>query len=52
MVFKNSNVVASTLNAKRVKVVALPQELLCDSDVFALKPIFIKVGVYMVQIQD
>ena len=52
MTFKNINMVVSTLNVKCVRVVALPQELLCDSDVFALKLIFIKVGVYMAQIQD
>ena len=50
MSFKNINMVVSTLNVKRV--VALPRELLCDSDFSALKLIFIKVGVYMAQIQD
>ena len=49
MAVKNINMVVSTLNVKRVKVVALPQKLLCDSDVFALKLIFLKVGVYMAQ---
>ena len=29
MAFKNINMVVSTLNVKCVKVVALPQELLC-----------------------
>ena len=52
MGLKNINIVVSTLNVKHVKVVALPQELLRNSDVFALKLIFIKVGVYMAQIQD
>ena len=52
MAFKNINMVVSTLNVKCVKVVALTQELLRDSDVFALKLVFIKVGVYMAQIQD
>ena len=42
--------VVGTLNVKRV--VALPQELLRDSDVFALKLMFIKVGVYMAKFQD
>ena len=44
----NINMVVSTLNVKCIKVVALPQELLCDSDVFALKLVFIKVRVYIV----
>ena len=48
----NINMVVSTLNVKCIKVVALPQELLCDSDVFAFELIFIKMGVYMAQIQD
>ena len=52
MAFKNINMVVSTLNVKCVKVVALTQELLCDSDVFTLKLVFIKVGVYMAQNQD
>ena len=52
MALKNINMVVSTLNVKCVQVLALPQELLCDSDVFALKLVFIKVGVYMAEIQD
>ena len=44
----NINMVVSTLNVKCIKVVALPQELLCDSDVFALKLVFIKVRVYII----
>ena len=50
MSFKNINMVVSTLNVKRV--VALTRELRCHSDFSALKLIFIKVGVYMAQIQD